>query len=183
MFHYFTDPKSVLKSYFSLSLLLILFTVPSIAQSVSVGAGSYSTSLPSGEIGPQNFQGQNILPKVSSGFQQRVQTNDFWSSLIFPFFGNPHSGKLIAHPLAMQAKNTGLELSYTSQHVLATAAPGTDYLYPYVGQMIVGVSGLDAPEATTYSYSDWTVTAEWIDGNKTMYATLGHGLPFCIFRD
>lgn len=182
MFHYFTDPKSVLKSYFSLSLLLILFTVPSIAQSVSVGAGSYSTSLPSGEIGPQNFQGQNILPKVSSGFQQRVQTNDFWSSLIFPFFGNPHSGKLIAHPLAMQAKNTGLELSYTSQHVLATAAPGTDYLYPYVGQMIVGVSGLDAPEATTYSYSDWTVTAEWIDGNKTMYATLGHGLPFVYFE-
>lgn len=82
----------------------------------------------------------------------------------------------------MQAKNTGLELSYTSQHVLATAAPGTDYLYPYVGQMIVGVSGLDAPEATTYSYSDWTVTAEWIDGNKTMYATLGHGLPFVYFE-
>ena len=41
--------------------------------------------------------GQNILPKVSNSFDQRIQTNDWWSSLIFPFFGNPHSGKLIAH--------------------------------------------------------------------------------------
>ncbi len=167
---------------FTLLIIVVCAQTSGVAQSVSVGAGSYSTSLPSGEIGPQNFQGQNILPKVSPSFQQRVQTNDFWSSLIFPFFGNPHSGKLIAHPLAMQANNSGLELSYTSQHVLATAAPGTDYLFPYVAQMTVGISGLSTPNTTTFSYDDWTVTAEWIDGDKSMYATLGHGLPFVYFE-
>ena len=61
-------------------LLLTLFSVKSNAQVVQVGAGSYSTSLPSGEIGPQNASGQNILPKVSNTFDQRVQTNDWWSS-------------------------------------------------------------------------------------------------------
>lgn len=167
---------------FAVLLILICAQTSVLAQSVTVGAGSYSTTLPSGEIGPQNFTGQNILPKESTSFSQPVQTNDFWSSLIFPFFGNPHSGKLIAHPLSMQAKSSGLELSYTSQHVLATAAPGTDYLYPYVVQMTVGVSGLNASDTKTFSYDDWTVTAEWIDGDKSMYATLGHGLPFVYFE-
>ena len=107
-------------------LLLILFSVKSNAQVVQVGVGSYSTSLPSGEIGPQNASGQNISPKISALFDQRVQTNDWWSSLIFPFFGNQHSGKLIAHPLSMQANKSGLELSYQPQHVLINAAPGSD---------------------------------------------------------
>lgn len=156
----------------------------SFAQIVQVGAGSYSTSLPSGEIGPQNSSGQNILPKVSDSFTNRVQTNDFWSSLIFPFFGNPHSGKLFAHPLSMQAVNTGLQLNYTTDYVLATAAPGTDYLFPYDlnGHLTVGVSGLNASNTKTYKYDDWTVTAEWIDGEKSMLATLGHGLPFVFFE-
>ncbi len=177
-----TNLFTVIRSFFYLLLLTFFSQNILLAQSVTVGAGSYSTTLPSGEIGPQNFNGQNILPKVSASFDQHVQTNDFWSSLIFPFFGNPHSGKLIAHPLSMQAVASGLELSYTSQHVFATAAPGTDYLFPYVAQMTVGVSGLNASDTKTYSYTDWTVTAEWLNGDKSMYATLGHGLPFVYFE-
>ena len=162
----------------------VIFQPDSNAQQVSVGAGSYSTTLPSGAVGPQNSSGQSILPKVSDSFTQRVQTNDWWSSLIFPFFGNPHSGKLIAHPLSMQAVAEGLQLNYTSQHVFATAAPGTDYLYPYYpdGQLTVGVAALNASETTTHAYDDWTVTAEWVDGDKSMLATLGHGLPFVYFE-
>lgn len=166
-------------------LLLTISLAGSVsAQTVNVGLGSYSTSLPSGEIGPQNSSGQNISPKVSDSFDQRVQTNDWWSSLIFPFFGNPHSGKLIAHPLSMQAVNSGLQLNYTAQSVFATAAPGTDFLFPYEpnGQLTVGVSGLNASNTETFKYDDWTVTAEWLDGDKSLYATLGHGLPFVYFE-
>lgn len=163
-------------------LLLTLFSVKSNAQVVQVGAGSYSTSLPSGEIGPQNASGQNILPKVSNTFDQRIQTNDWWSSLIFPFFGNQYSGKLIAHPLSMQANKSGLELSYQPQHVLINAAPGSDYLFPYVPQMTVGIQGLNSSNTKTYRYDDWTVTAEWIHGDKSMLATMGHGLPFVYFQ-
>ena len=70
----------------TLFLLLSLIPASLHAQVVQVGAGSYSTTLPSGEIGPQNASGQNILPKVSNSFDQKVQTNDWWSSLIFPIF-------------------------------------------------------------------------------------------------
>ena len=128
----------------TLFLLLSLIPASLHAQVVQVGAGSYSTTLPSGEIGPQNASGQNILPKVSNSFDQKVQTNDWWSSLIFPFFGNQHSGKLIAHPLSMQANKSGLELSYQPKHVLINAAPGSDYLFPYVAQMTVGIQGLNS---------------------------------------
>lgn len=165
-------------------LLATIFALSSLhlQAQVSVGAGSYSTTLPSGEIGPQNSSGQNILPKISDSFTQRVQTNDFWSSLIFPFFGNQFSGKLIAHPLAMQANSAGLEIAYTPQHVPVNTPVGTDFLYPYDAQLTVGVSGLSASDTKTYAYSDWTVTAEWIDGNKSMLATLGHGLPYVFFQ-
>lgn len=165
-------------------IIILFFTSYSVAQTVAVGKGSYSTTLPAGEIGPQNFAGQNLLPKVSDSFDQSVQTNDWWSSLIYPFFSNQYSGKLIAHPLSMQAVAEGLQLNYTSQHVFATAAPGTDYLFPYYpnGQLTVGVSGLNASDTKTYEYDDWTVTAEWIDGDKSMLATLGHGLPFVYFE-
>ncbi len=174
--------SGLLKS--TLLIIVTFFLSFQLQAQVSVGAGSYSTTLPSGEIGPQNSSGQNILPKVSGSFSQQVQTNDWWSSLIFPFFGNPHSGKLIAHPLSMQAVAEGLQLNYTSQHTFATAAPGTDYLFPYYpnGQLTVGISGLNASETTTYKYDDWTVTAEWLDGGMSMLATLGHGLPFVYFE-
>ena len=84
----------------------------------------------------------------------------------------------------MQAVADGLQLNYTYQHTFATSAPGTDYLFPYYpdGQMTVGVSGLNASKTTTHNYDDWTVTAEWLDGEKNMLATIGHGLPFVYFE-
>lgn len=170
-----------IRIYF-LVLFSLFLTLGVQAQTVSVGKGSYSTSLPFGEIGPQNFAGQNVLPKISDSFDQTAQTNDFWSSLIFPFFSNQYSGKLIAHPLSMQANSSGLELGYTAQHVFATAAPGTDFLFPYVAQITVGVVGLNSSNTETFRYDDWTVTAEWLDGDKSLYATLGHGLPFVYFE-
>lgn len=171
---------SLLKNI-SIIIIIIIFSSTLNAQ-VNVGNGSYSTTLPSGEIGPQNSSGQNILPKISDSFTQRIQTNDFWSSLIFPFFGNPYSGKLIAHPLAFQANNAGLEFSYAKEPVFANSAVGTDHLYPFVGRMNVGVAGLNAQDTKTRRYDDWTVTAEWDDGTRSMLATLGHGLPFVFFE-
>lgn len=147
-------------------------------QAVSVGLGSYSTSLPSGEIGPQTFSGANAIPKVSETFNQPVQSNDFWSSLIYPFFGNSHSNILYAHPLNFQAISSGLQLGYTTDHIFVNQ----DYLFPFSPQLTVGVSGLSAPKTTTRKYGDWTVTALWEDGSRSLEATLGHGLPYAFFK-
>ncbi|MCK9425778.1 MAG: glycosyl hydrolase [Ignavibacteriaceae bacterium] len=158
-------------------LILLLFCFHSVkidAQSVSVGKGSYSTSLPSGAIGPKTFTGANAVPKISAAFNKPVQTNDYWSSLIYPFYGDAFSNNLFAHPLDFKAKNNGLQIGYTLTPVYAAA----DYLFPFSQQLTIGVSGLNATKTFTDDYGDWTVTALWDDGTRKMKATLGHGLPF-----
>ncbi len=158
--------------------LVFMFPLKSIGQPVTVGSGSYSTSLPSGAVGPQNFAGANAIPKVSAAFNQPVQTNDFWSSLIYPYFNSPYTNVLYAHPLNFKAVNAGLEVGYTPDHIFAT----NDYLYPYSVQLTVGVAGLSASQTVTRHYGDWTVTALWESGSKSMEATLGHGLPYVFFK-
>ena len=161
-----------------LMIILLLATSGLKAQSVSVGNGSYSTVLPSGALGPQNAQGVPISPLVTNDFSKPVQTNDFWSSLLFPFFGDSYSSNIFAHPLNLKASNTGLEIGSTSAPILA----GSDYLYPYSSQLRVGITGLNTGQTLAKDYGDWTFTAEWPMNDRSMQATAGHGLPFVFFR-
>lgn len=148
------------------------------AQNVSVGLGSYSTELPSGALGPQKVDGQPLLPKIASDFSQPIQTNDFWSSLIFPFFGDNHSSILYAHPINAKAINTGLQIGYTTNSFLS----GGDYIFPFSAQLTVGVAGLSTSETVVSGYGDWTVTARWESQSKSLEATIGHGLPFVFLK-
>jgi endoglucanase Acf2 len=162
-------------------LLIVPFFLASqsaVSQTISVGSGSYGTTLPSGAVGPQNSSGQSIGPKISSTFSLPVQSNDFWSSLIYPFFGDPHSNVLYAHPLNVKAVSTGLQVGYTSDYVFAA----NDYLYPFSNQLTVGVNGLSASRTSAHHYGDWTATALWEDAAVSMEATFGHGLPYVFFR-
>lgn len=158
-------------------LFLLLITVSNFPQTVQVGLGSYSTTLPSGAVGPQTSSGTPAIPKVSATFQKPVQTCDYWSSLIFPYYGDPYSNNMYAHPLNFRAKSNGLQLGYSTTPVFAAQ----DYLFPFSQQLTVGVTGLNAAKTLADDYGDWTVTASWNDGTRTMKATLGHGLPFAYF--
>jgi endoglucanase Acf2 len=152
-------------------------SVTMTAQTVAIGKGSYGTVLPPGTVGPRTSAGAVAVPKVSAAFHQPVQTSDFWSSLIFPYFGNPHSNNMFAHPLNYRAINNGMMIGHTPTPVFAAA----DYLFPFSQQLTVGVAGLNAPKTVTEEYGDWTVTALWDDGSRTVRATIGHGLPFAFF--
>ncbi len=141
-------------------------------------SGYYSVKPPAGESGPENADGQEVAPKVTARFAQLPQTNDWWSSLIWPYRGkkeaNPYSEKMFPHPLSMQARATGLGVGYTSE-------PKTDahgYFYPHHDELVIGVDGLQAPDTRVDSYGDWTVTAEWKDATHRLLLTTGHGLPF-----
>lgn len=158
-------------------LVGLLLSTSVFAQNVSVGAGSYGTTLPSGTVGPQYASGAPILPKVSASFSKPAQTCDYWTSLIFPFYGDNHSNNIFAHPMNYRAKGNGLQLGYTINPVFAAQ----DYLYPFSQQLTVGVTGLNASRTVTDDYGDWTVTALWDDGVRSMKATLGHGIPFAYF--
>ena len=160
-----------------LVFLLGMLSVPVQAQVVPVGSGSYSTTLPNGEVGPQNFEGQNVLPKVSGSFSLPMQTNDFWSSLIYPFYGDAHSNVMYADPLNLKATGSGLQIGHTSEPTFAA----NDFLYPFSAQITVGVAGLAASQTLAHDYGDWTVTAKWNNGSQSMEATFGHGLPYVYF--
>ncbi|TVR34858.1 MAG: T9SS C-terminal target domain-containing protein [Balneolaceae bacterium] len=149
----------------------------SVGQTVSVGQASYSTTLSAGQQGPSLQNGQPAVPMLSESFNQPVQTSNFWSSILFPFFSDPHSVPIYAHPLAMRATSNGLQLGYTSQAVVNDR----DYIFPFANHITVGVDGLNSPDTKTYHYGDWTVTAEWQHNGREMLATMGHGLPFVYF--
>ncbi len=160
------------------SMVIFLAAGTLHSQSVPVGSGSYGTTLPFGAVGPRQANGANAVPKISSTFSKPVQTNDFWSSLIFTFYNDQHSNNLYAHPALFKARGNGLHMGYTPNHVFAA----NDYLYPYSNQLTVGIVGLNASRTLTDDYSDWTVTALWIDGNRRMKALFGHGLPYAYFN-
>lgn len=172
-------PKNIFY-YINALFLLLLLVSPQItfSQTVSVGSGSYSTNLPAGAKGPERFDGASISPKVSASFSKPIQTNDFWSSLIFPFFGDEFSSNMFAHPAVFKAKSNGLEVGYTPNHVFAA----NDYLHPFSSQLRVGVAGLNASSTLTDDYGDWTVKALWQYNAIEMRATIGHGLPFAFFE-
>jgi endoglucanase Acf2 len=153
---------------------------PDPLSSASVGAGYFTTQLEPGEAPPSDDHGKAVKPKVTSDFTGPVNTNDWWSSLIWQYdFGkksNPYSAPLYPHPLAMQAGGDGLRLGYPDQPEVSERA----YFFTLKPEVRVGAAGLDSPDTKVKSYSDWTVTASWSDG--ALEATLGHGLPFVYLR-
>lgn len=162
-----------------LSFCFLLFLAPAVeAQTVQVGQGSYRLDLPPGAQGPSIHNGQPAVPLISDQFDQQIQTSNFWSSILFPFFGDPHSAITYAHPFTMKAMPDGLQMGYTPQANISDR----EYIFPFTHQITVGVQGLNSPNTKTRHYGDWTVTAEWSGNNRELLATFGHGLPFVYFE-
>lgn len=144
---------------------IMLFSTLSFLNAENLGAGSYVST---------GYQNPTGLLKTPAGFNQPVQTNDWWSSLIWNFnvYGDqPHSQPMFPHPLAFQAQSGGLDVQYPTYYTV-----GGEYKYPYGAvDLTIGVSGMSTESTKPVSYSDWIVTAGW---DNMMEATIGHGLPF-----
>ena len=179
----------------------------------SVGLGGYVTTLPevwgggAFQSGPSDASGNPVVPRVSGDFSGPVQTSDWWTSLIWPFYSNnTHSEGLFPHPLTAKGVAGGLEVGYPTMinyddnyhqrdhtwavdrgyyylHEENSQIDGGGVLVQSYHDLVAGVSGLNGPQATVAAYSDWLVTAEWQDGVRSMRLTLGHGLPFVYVTD
>ncbi|WP_127531831.1 glycosyl hydrolase [Paenibacillus kobensis] len=133
------------------------------AATVAVGAGSYTTTLPAGQTGPQG-----AIYKTSN-ITGAMPTNDWWSSLAW----KAYSDVMFPHPLAVQAKTDGLGIGYPVQSASADAIFGA-----YANDFTLGHSAQSSfPDTRVDAYSDWTVSMLWNNGG-TMRVTTGHGLPF-----
>ncbi|MHA0042444.1 glycosyl hydrolase [Deinococcus sp. PEB2-63] len=148
----------------------------------TLGALDYGTSAPPGSKGgPTNTSGALLSPAwtANAAAKGKPPTNEFWSSIIFKRnAGNAYSENMFAHPLALHATAGGLEVGYpTAMQIVG--APGLEkYQYPFAPDFTLGVSGLNSPDTKTDDWGDWTTTAAWSDGTRSLKATFGHGLPF-----
>ncbi|ADU10523.1 Endo-1,3(4)-beta-glucanase [Micromonospora sp. L5] len=151
----------------------------------AVGAGSYTETLPPGAQLPKGCGAISTNPRIFTTPDApagAIPTNDWWSSLIWKRNNCAGSENLHAHPLAFKAENNGLGLSYTTTPAISGTATGVgEFHYPYGEDVRVGMPGLSAPVVKAADWSDWTVTADWSDGSRTMRATIGHGLPFSYY--
>jgi endoglucanase Acf2 len=164
---------------------IFLVTAQTEAAFIPVGAGGYTTDLPAGRAVPSDQNNQPVTPKVTSTFNKPPQTNAWWTSLIWRFYtGEAWSINLFAHPLSMKAQPNGLNIGYPTNHYVTPFNPAPqgqklqEYHYPHTPDLLIGVTGLNSPDAKVSDYSDWTVTANWASGSNTMQATFGSGLPF-----
>lgn len=156
----------------------LLAVTPTLADPpvIHLGQSSYYASLPDGAERPSDSNGQPVSPRVSPGFDQPIQTNEFWSSWIFPRYSNAPFGTTVhAHPHSVRAQADGLRIGYDTVPWVSDRAYGYDLETP--SSIVAGLVGLNAPNIRTASYGDWHVTAEWPDPAHTMRATVGHGMP------
>ena len=176
----------------SLALIVGLFAAYSrnIAQAaplaavVSVGAGSYNTTLPAGGLVPSNNAGAAVAPKITANVTGAIPTNDWWSSLVWQRYPtNPYGENLYALPLSLHAKNNGMGISYITTPSISTGSPAYigEYHYTYNEDFTAGLVGLNSPDSKVDGYSDWAVTAQLSDGANTLKSTFGHGMPYAYF--
>ncbi|KGM11905.1 ricin B lectin, partial [Cellulomonas bogoriensis 69B4 = DSM 16987] len=159
---------------------------PAHGETRDLGAGSYTTD----QVGPAPH-GCAALATDARAFLTddapggAIPTNDWWSSLVFkqPGASCTTSAPLHAHPVAYQPHLEGLGLSFTREPVLYGTPGGVgEFHHPYVEDVVVGVDGLRAPVVEVADWTDWTVTASWAAGDRSLRATIGHGLPFSYYR-
>lgn len=159
---------------------------PRPAGAASVGAGSYTETLPAGAQLPTGCGDLSTRPRAfvtTDAPQGAVPTNDWWSSILFKktdcAFGEP----MMAHPAGYDTYPGGLGISYTTKPLITGTATGVgEYKFPYTRDVLVGVAGLKAGNVKVNGWSDWTVSPMWTDGTRTLKATIGHGLPMSYYQ-
>ncbi|WP_435362163.1 glycosyl hydrolase [Haloarchaeobius sp. DFWS5] len=142
---------------------------------VSVGAGSYTTTVPSGEETPP----EQVY--ATADLSAPFPTNDWWSNLLRDQYGAP----MWAHPLVGTPTSAGLDLSYPTAWNF-TQANG-DKNRGNIAEMddstdlTLSTTGGSFADARCAGYGDWHVDVRWGAGDAstpTLDATMAQGSPF-----
>lgn len=141
------------------------------AQTVGVGAGSYTTALPAGSSGPQTQ-----IFRTGNG---PVPTHKFWTSKYWNALGTNSSGGpvyMFPEPLSVQATANGLVAGYFPGVMVGNngTGPGTFFFKPFKPDLTIGVAGLNAGSVNVSDFSDWTVDFDF----GPITTRLGRGMPF-----
>lgn len=141
---------------------------------VSLGAGSYSRTLPPGAKLPTR------RISAASTLRGKMPTNDWWSSLAWL----PFSDRQYPHPLGVQAEAAGLRVFYAGAGITANKdgifgfSPG-----PGGGDLTLGHSACaEFKSADVDGFSDWFVTARFQQEGSVLRVSYGHGSPYVFAR-
>lgn len=150
-------------------------------QVVNVGKGSYAAYTPLelchsehhipdayGWKGDQSKYMQYRQLWLHEREGQPIPTNDWWTNLIT----QPYSGRMWAYPQIVQAQAKGVDIQAPSYWL----DNGTEMK----SNTVLTVGGQDfAPAAAiAETWHDWDVEFSMSDGDKLMYVTMAHGMPF-----
>jgi len=161
-----TKLKVKTSSFFFIIVTTLLLGVNAIAQTISVGSGSYTKTFPGTDSAGRNAFPSGTPFLSGNAIGKPVPTSDWWSALVKA----GSASNLFNYPYTMKTTTAGLVVSYIPSGVI-------DDLSPFV----VGVSGLSTTNTTVSDYSDWSVTMDWNDGIHNFKATSGVGMPFLYF--
>lgn len=145
---------------------------------VEAGSASWYASIPEGRPIPADQNGTPVVPNVTDDFEGHASTNDWCSSIFWTHQpGNEFGTPMFALPLAFQASPDGLLLGRPPAPAVVnnTFASGFGYTNAPIR---ITTGGLDANDFAVARAGDWTVTPRWTDGEQTLEATFGHGMPF-----
>ena len=156
-----------LKKNHCILILLLCFFAHSGAQTTSVGSGGYTNNFPGTDVAGRNGFPSGSPQLSGNAIGKPVPTNDWWSSLI----KENHASNLFNYPMTMKTTPGGLIVTYIPWGVIGDSSP-----------IQVGLTGLNAAQATASDYSDWTVSMNWNDGSHDLTATAGIGMPFVYFE-
>ena len=153
----------------SVSLLLFAISTSLVipgttdAQTVSVGAGSYSSVQPPGTVSPGP-------PFRTVGGP--VPTHKFWTSKYF----SPMGFSMEPQPWYVQATATGLRGGHFPDVLLGNngQGPNTFFFQPFQSDLTIGHAGLNVSSVNVGQSSDWM--ADFVYGALTLRA--GRGMPF-----
>ncbi len=149
-----------------LSVLIVPHTVVKAA-TYTVGAGSYTDTLPSGRVQPPS-----TIYKTAN-LTGGIPTSNWESSILFQQYSQP----LIAHPLSFRCVAGGLELGRPNLGGGGVAYFGThanDFTVKHTGIATVADSRAD-------KISDWAVDVVMASGANNIKATLVKGSPYAYF--
>ncbi len=167
-------PQSYLGLGMAASLVLLCVSPVATAEGsepapVAAGAGSYSTSPPSGckPLPERIYKTADVTGPTLTG--------QWWSSLLWQEF----SSNLFAHPLGMVCTPEGLAISYPGAAIVASQAAIMGGGVTSEGDLKIGLSGGALfKSAECGGYSDWFVTAAFSAGGASLKSSFGHGSPF-----
>jgi len=144
-----------------------IFSSLIVTAQVSVGEGSYTTNFPGTDVAGRNGFPSGVPQLSGNALGKPVPTNDWWSRVM----KDDHTDNLFNYPMTMKTTNQGMIVTYIPSGPIGDNAA-----------IEVGLSGLNASQATVSDYSDWTVTMNWNDGAQNLEATSGIGMPFIYFE-